>query len=415
MTSSTKPPNILLITSDQQHWNTLGVDNPAIQTPVLDRMCGQGTRFGRAYCPNPTCTPTRASIITGMYPSQHGAWTLGTKLMETVPTVGELFQKAGYATSLVGKAHFHPMASTPEYPSIECFPTVRDLDFWRNFKGPWYGFETVETSRMHTDERQVGGHYAVWMEDQGFKNWRDYFHPWPNQPGHGRKYFTAENRAWSLPEKYHYTTWTAERTIAQIERAAQDGKPFFCWSSFHDPHSQYLVPEPWASMYKPADMPIGRLTPGEHDKNPLPFRLTQLEAAEEARNQFKQFDEGHYNHHGYHSHLQAEDELRKDMACYYGMISFMDQQIGRIFRRLEELGQADNTLVVFSTDHGMFVGQHGLRTKGPFHYEDVIRLPFIVRWPGHVPQGVANDAIQNLVDPGSHISGKPAAYPPPSA
>ena len=97
-------PNILLITSDQQHWRTLGVNNPRIQTPALDRLCAEGVNFTRAYCPNPTCTPTRASMITGMYPSQHGAWSLGTKLFEDVPVVGDRLAEGGYRTVLIGKA-----------------------------------------------------------------------------------------------------------------------------------------------------------------------------------------------------------------------------------------------------------------------------------------------------------------------
>ena len=104
--------NVLLITSDQQHWQTLGQNNPEIQTPALDKLAAQGTTFSRAYCPNPTCTPTRSSLITGKYPSQHGAWSLGTKLPETEPTVGERFHDAGYRTALVGKAHFQPLHST---------------------------------------------------------------------------------------------------------------------------------------------------------------------------------------------------------------------------------------------------------------------------------------------------------------
>lgn len=131
-----KQPNILLITSDQQHWSTLGFLNPKIKTPNLDRLAREGANFSRAYCPNPTCTPTRASIITGLYPSVHGAWSLGTKLPEDVPTVGDVFQQHGYATTLIGKAHFQPLASTPKQTSIECQPTLRDLDFWRSFHGP---------------------------------------------------------------------------------------------------------------------------------------------------------------------------------------------------------------------------------------------------------------------------------------
>ena len=104
--------NVLLITSDQQHWQTLGCLNAEIETPNLDRLAAQGMLFNRAYCPNPTCTPTRASIITGKYPSQHGAWSLGTKLSESEHTVGEDFSAAGYRTALVGKAHFQPLAGT---------------------------------------------------------------------------------------------------------------------------------------------------------------------------------------------------------------------------------------------------------------------------------------------------------------
>ena len=101
-------------------------------------MCREGSRFDRAYCHNPTCTPARASIITGMYPSQHGAWSLGAKLFDDVPTVGELLGKDGCQMSLVGKAHFQPLASKPGMEPVECWPTPRDLDSWRKFHGSWY-------------------------------------------------------------------------------------------------------------------------------------------------------------------------------------------------------------------------------------------------------------------------------------
>ena len=124
-----KKKNVVLITSDQQHFDTLGVLNSEIHTPNLDRLANEGMLFNRAYCPNPTCTPTRASIITGKYPSQHGAWTLGTKLSENQLTVGDVLQEHSYRTALVGKAHFQPTVSTEEYPSIESYPLLKDLDF----------------------------------------------------------------------------------------------------------------------------------------------------------------------------------------------------------------------------------------------------------------------------------------------
>lgn len=396
-------PNILLITSDQQHWQTLGASNPKIRTPNLDRLCREGTNFTRAYCANPVSSPSRATIITGLYPSLHGCWTIGVKLPEDVPTVGDALRSHGYDTALVGKAHFHPLKSTPDQPSLEAQPTMRDLDFWRTFHGPWYGFQHIEIARMHADESHVGQHYAIWMEEKGLKNWRDYFQPWPPLPAGSATsskvarphhyWETGRQFSWDLPEEFHYTTWTADRTIARIERDAAAKQPFFLWASFHDPHPPYLVPEPWASMYDPADVDVPTATPGEHANLPDHFRKTQ-----EPSPDFSAYEESGHANHGLHSHLTDEPTLRKQIATYYGMISFMDAQIGRILDKLDELGQADNTIVVFTTDHGHFFGQHGLVAKGPFHYEDLIKLPFIVRWPGHVPANRTSNALQSLVD-----------------
>jgi len=380
-------PNLLLITSDQQHWSTLAIDNPRISTPNLDRLAREGMLLDRAYCPNPTCSPTRASIITGMYPAWHGCWTIGVMLPEDVPTFGDVLQHEGYHTTLVGKAHFQPLASTPESPSIECHPTLRDLDFWRSFHGPWYGFEHIEVARGHADEHLAGQHYAIWMEEKGLKNWPDYFDEWPpNREAPQRRH------AWDLPEELHYTTWTGERTIANLERHAAEEQPFCLWSSFHDPHPPYLVPEPWASMYRPEDMEPGELAEGELDLLPEHFRKTQ-----EKDPDFSMYRETH-GPHGFHSHLVDEALLRRNIATYYGMISFMDHWIGEILDSLERLGLAQNTLVVFTSDHGHFLGHHGLVAKGAFHLEDMLRVPMIVRWPGRVPAGRRSPALQSLVD-----------------
>lgn len=383
-------PNILLITTDQQHWNTLGLTNSLISTPNLDRLCSEGTRFNRAYCPSPVCSSSRASLITGQYPAWHGCWTIGVKLAEEIPTVGGMLRGAGYATSLIGKAHFQPLASDPDggQESLECQPTLRDLPFWREFNGPWYGFSHIEVARNHADESHVGQHYALWLEERGLLNWRDYFQAWPTDE-------TAERRehSWNLPEELHYTTWTAERSIAAIEESSRGDSPFFVWASFHDPHPPYLVPAPWDTMYDPADMAPGSLVPGELDLMPPHFALTQQEHPD-----FSAWAETLWANHGFHSHLIAEAKLRKNMAVYYGMISFIDRQVGRIVDRLDQLGLAENTLVVFTTDHGHFMGQHGLIAKGAFLYEDLLKLPFIVRWPGQVPAKAESESLQSLVD-----------------
>lgn len=383
-----RKPNILFITSDQQHWNTIGAYNKEVSTPNLDRLVAEGVTFDRAYCPNPTCTPSRSSIITGMYASQHGAWTLGTKLNEDVVTVGDILQEDGYRTALVGKAHFHPIGSTEEYPSLEGRDKLHDYDFWRNFTGPYYGFERAEMVRNHANEYLVGQHYALWMEEKGCKNWRDYYSAPTGTMDESIKY------SWPIPEEFHYTTWIAERSNELIESYHEQEEPFFLWASFPDPHPPYLVPEPWASMYDPDKLTLPGVTPGEHELNPPHFQKTQ-----EKNPDFSEYKETGYGIHGFHSHLGwTEEAHRKAVATYYGMISFMDKAIGSLLDKLDQLGIAEDTIVVFTTDHGHFFGQHGLQAKGGFHYEDLLRLPYVVRYPGKAPAGVTSSSMQSLVD-----------------
>ena len=378
--------NILLITSDQQHWSTLGCLNSEIETPNLDRLAREGMLCERAYCPNPTCTPTRASMITGKYPSQHGAWSLGTKLSEAEHTVGEDFIAAGYRTSLVGKAHFQPLQSAEGFPSLESYPILQDLEFWRSFDEKFYGFERVRLARNHADEAHVGQHYALWMEERGLSNWRDFFRPPTGND-------TRQKHRWEIPEEFHYDAWIGEETCAQLDEFSKSGDSFFLWASFLDPHPPYLVPAPWDQKYDPNSLNVPALVPGEHDANPPHFKMTQ-----ELGPDFSPWQESGMGIHGYRSHLHNRDELAKDIAVYYAMVSLMDKYIGRILDRLDRLGLAEDTLVVFTTDHGHLFGQHGMIAKGGFHYEDLIRVPMIARAPGQIPPGRRSQALQSLVD-----------------
>ncbi len=382
----TGQPNVLFITSDQQHWMTMGYLNPEVKTPNLDRLVARGVTFHRAYTVNPTCTPTRASWITGLYPSQHGAYSLGTKLMEHVPVVGDVFQEHGYETALVGKAHFQPLRGTEAYSSLESLPILHDLDFWRDFHGPFYGFRHVELARNHTDEYLVGQHYALWMEEKGHHDWRKFF-----QPEHRH---LNPGEAWDIPEDIHYNAWISERTNALMEQYQNEGRNFFLWASFFDPHPQYMVPEPYASMYDPKNVTVPDHRKGEFDDKPPYFSLSQQESAD--------FDEFHENEgstiHGWGSHLKSHDDKAKNIAMMYGMVTMLDAYIGKILDKLDELGLTDSTLVCFTTDHGDFWGQHGLTAKAIHHYEDLLRVPLVVSMPGLIPEGVVSDALQSTVD-----------------
>ena len=385
-------PNILLITSDQQHWRTLGRNLPGIHTPNLDRLADQGTLFRRAYCPNPTCTPTRASILTGQQPSRHGAWSLGTKLPESAVTIGSLLSTAGYDTSLIGKAHFQPLRQTPEFSSLESYPLLRDLDFWRGFHGPFYGFDHVELARNHADECHVGQHYALWMEKNGLPHWREHFQNRWGEFAFGNSPRPAQTHRWSLPEKYHPNAWIAEQTNIRIDQARENANPFFLWASFFDPHPPYLAPPPWDTLYDPRDIAVPVAAPGE-----LEHATPLLREAMNELPDFRPWQETPFENHGLHSHAHERTNLAKNIAVYYGMVSLLDKYIGRILDHLDATGLADNTLVVFTSDHGHYYGHHGLVAKGPFHFEDGIRVPFIVRGPG-CRHGLETDALASLID-----------------
>ena len=393
--------NILFITSDQQHYLAMGYRNPEVRTPNLDRLVEQGTTFHRAYTVNPTCTPTRASWLTGTYPSQHGAYSLGTRLMEDRRTVGEHFQAGGFRTALVGKAHFQPLLETDEFPSLESYPRLHDLDFWREFTGPFYGFERAELARNHTDESHVGQHYAIWMEEKGLTDWRDYFRPNAISQTVAGDPLTesphtspAPGEPWELPVEYHYNKWITERTNALMEEYARAAQPFFLWASFFDPHPAYMVPEPYASMYDPNTVTVPEHREGEFDDKPPYFR----KALEEHPDFSDYLEEGGNAIHGAGSHRRSRERKAKNIATMYGMMTMLDDAIGRILDKVDELGIAGETLVCFTTDHGDFLGQHGLTAKAIHHYEDLIRVPLVVRQPGVVPRGVVSDSLQSTVD-----------------
>jgi len=309
-----------------------------------------------------------------MYPSQHGAWSLGTKLYEDVPVVSDRFREAGYFTSLIGKAHFQPLASQPGMESIECQPILRDLDFWRNFHGPWYGFEHVETARMHACEHLVGQHYAIWMEENGLPNWRDYFEDWPPNPEKAER--LRSNRHWPLPEKFHYTRWTSERTIAQIERAASEDKPFFLWSSYHDPHPPFAPPVPFNRMYDPDRMPdpIHGDIETDHMDEQIPWMNRIIWA------------DGINDSHA-----------RVLKARYYGEISYIDDCLGRILDAVDARDDADNTLICFFADHGDGMGDHSAWQKESF-FEAACHVPFLLSWPKKLPANERRDELVCLAD-----------------
>lgn len=383
-----KKPNIVFITTDQQHWNTIHIlGNEKISTPNLDRLAENGVAFERAYVASPVCSPSRSSIITGEYPSRHGCWNIGVELDENRTTLGGILQNEGYVTGLYGKAHFKPVLKEG---SFEAPPNIHNREFWKNFKGPYYGFEHVGMVHGHSDEDSSHGmHYGVWLEKQGI-NPKDYF-----GPGGGHR-----EGAWDLPEEYHYTRWTADQTIEFMETKTSSD-PFFVWCSFQDPHNAFLCPEPWNSLYDPDDMPPFNMREGEMEDKP---RIHQYLIADKLHEldvnvtSDPGHDTGGIQCLGKTNYNIGEERAKKWLASYYGMISLIDHHVGRILDKVEELGLAENTLIVFTSDHGDYAGNHGLWLKGPIHYEDILRVPFLAQWPGTIPKGKRTKSLISLVD-----------------
>ena len=388
--------NVLLITSDQQRWDCLGRLNSAIKTPNLDRLADRGILFDRAYTVNPVCTPSRCSLLTGQYPSKHGCFHVGTNLPDdTGPTVAHRFSEAGYDTALLGKAHFQ---ACKDPASPESAPHVHDLDHFDQWFGPYFGFDHAELVIGHTSEPHAAGmHYGAWLRAQGvdlpsYFDIHDYDHYGP----------------WELPVEQHGSAWVAERTLAAIDRAAEAQKPFFHWASFQDPHNPYVVPEPWASLHDPTDVPTPAPSQGLSTKPDFYATL----AAGDFYGDDPELQDKVWGDAKVRPELSAED-TQKVRAVYYGMVSLMDQQIGRILDRLEADGTIDDTLIVFTSDHGDYLGDHGFWGKGLPTYEGMQRVPFIVAHPACKNRGEISYALQSLVDvPATLLTA--ANLPPPA-
>ncbi len=379
-------PNILFLLADQQRFDTLGVVNSKISTPNLDRLAAGGALFTRAYPPTPVCLPCRASLVTGQYPSSHGATHNHTALPEDYPDlVASLLRQSGYYTHMIGKSH---LASCHDPCSPESAPHIYNRDYFRRWRGPWYGFERADIAIGHTTEKHAHGmHYGAWLEDRGVAIDRYFGHTAYDAYG-----------SWDLPEEYHSSRWIADTTIESISRAAQRKQPFYIWANFQDPHNPCMVPEPWASMYDPKNMPACGYKPGEPESfasKPPFYREIIDQPGEYAA---RPSDPG-LRGAGNVSHLPyTGEDARRNAACYYGMVSLMDHHVGRMLDALEASGQVDNTVVVFTADHPDCLGDHGFWYKSLVCFDEILRVPMIVRYPGVVPAGVRSDAFQNLVD-----------------
>jgi len=392
--------NVLLITTDQQRADTLGCyGSPLGATPRLDALAAQGTRFSHARTQHVLCQPARASILTGTYPSTHGVTGNGVDLAadaqeRSLPT---LLGADGYRSAIFGKAHF--ATTFPFYPTGKIESVEGSARVGPEWHGPYFGFDRSELILFGHNLRiadlmgrwswafgppPFGLHYARYLfrdgEERGYERLR------LMQPeASGARWDHTQTWRNALPEEDHPTTWIADRAIEWLEEV--EG-PFFGWVSFTDPHHPMDPPAPWCDRYAPADVLeiLPEVHEGEHEGKPVVHKVF---AQGMRGGPMEWANPGGANY--------SREELATMTAGYYGMVAQLDHAIGRVLDALDARGLAGDTLVVVTSDHGEFLGEHQLIFKGPFGYDSLLRVPLIVRGPG-VGAGVVNDEPVGTMD-----------------
>jgi arylsulfatase A-like enzyme len=374
-------PNILFITSDQQRADCIGAMGRGVRTPHLDLLAGEATAFTACITPNPVCQPSRASILCGVLPRTHGVCDNGIDLPEEPARRGFAAElaRAGYDTALIGKAHFATAHTFAPTGSPECRQSMER--YGPGWTGPYKGFQQVELMvEGHNTEAPMappsGQSYEAWYYGDGrgaLKNRLHRENAGPDTRGAPQTWHSA------LPPAWHNSTWIADRTIAKLN-AARD-RPFCVWASFPDPHHPFDCPLPWSLLHRPEDVDLPRHRTLDLDRRPWWHRASLEGVPNLADPKLRDFRARHSR-----TPVLTDETLREVTANYYGMISLIDHNVGRILTELDRLGLAENTLVVYASDHGDWLGDHGLLLKGPIPYEGLIRVPCLMRGPG-VPRG----------------------------
>ena len=332
-------PNILWYCTDQQRFDTIGaLGNPHVRTPVLDNLVDKGVAFTHTYCQSPICTPSRSSFMSGLYPSRVHNTRNGNDTFPTrPPVITKLIANAGYTCGLVGKFHLQSSGKRTE-------PRIDD------------GFSYWKFSHAPRDDWEKGHDYAEWVRSRG---------------GDLESLRVSDDR---VPAELHQTTWASERSI-EFFRQKHD-RPWLLNVNIYDPHPPFIPPRAYAEKFDPESMPGPYFKESDLEAQ---SRLSECDFQDEIRTPF-------------------EHDAKGAQARYYAMIAQIDDQLARILSILDETGQRDNTVIIFTSDHGEALGDHGLMYKGCRFYEGLVRVPLIFSWPKRFMQNVQSDALVEMLD-----------------
>lgn len=362
-----RAPNVLLITADQHRWDWLSAEgHPVVETPHLDRLASMGVRLNRAFCQSPACMPSRASFLTGRYPHFTGVMRNGGALPldQYRHLLSRRLSDAGYYTGLAGKLHLRQ----PEFPGAgdQC-------DEWR---GP-DGLAEFHWSPCGNPGNWTACGYRHWLRDR-------------NIPFHVDPFPECAYVQTSMTVETSQSAWCANRVIQFIQANASNAwkRPWYFNVNFFDPHDPWDPPRELLDKYlaKLDDMPAVNFVPGElNDKPPHEQRHASTR----------------YGSKGYvevEFAKMSERDHRLIRAAYCAKVELVDLQVGRIVQALEANGELSDTLIVYTSDHGEGLGDHGQFFKGDAYYDPVVRVPLLIAWPGHIAPQRVSDTFVELVD-----------------
>jgi choline-sulfatase len=356
-----RPKNVLLIMSDQHKPHAMGIDgDPVARTPNLDALCRSAVRFDNAYCSNPVCVPSRASLLTGLYTHNHGAYN------NTVPwpfehkTIAHHFDRAGYMTALIGKMHFVDAQT-------HGFEYRVDFNDWWQYLGP--------KSKLYADElgRPNSGSGLPQIDDL----WLDAGDPWDGErEKDDREGSVAVGRASKMAEQDQFESFVARESIRFLKNHRK--QPFFLVTSFLKPHDPFMPAKRFADMFRYEDLKLPD-TWGKVDLSKVPKEISAA-----------------IRKNAPTPELHDADQAKRRIALYYGNLAQMDDCLGRVLTALRELDLEEDTVVLYTADHGEMLGEHGLWQKFVF-YESSVGVPLVVRAPGVTPAGARSETPVSLV------------------
>jgi len=361
-TDKAQKPHILLLMPDQLRADYLGVSgHPAVKTPSIDRLAGEGVRFTHAFTNSPLCGPMRHSLARGLYPHNSHCWMDPEVMRGDEDTYMKRVQQAGYRTGMIGKCHFHWEDGGVDLKSYEGFLHSLGYDDVFETGGSW---SNTGTDTIFVDD----------LKKHGLEETRsDYYRKLEALPDEQRR-FLAE--ASPLAQEHVLDSFIGRSAVNYIE-TYDDARPSCLFVGFQGPHEPWDPPQPYASMYDPDDMP----DPIEE----LPFGDWLPDHSRK--------------YHRYAQYFQPDDphKIKEVRANYCGKISLIDHWIGEILAAYGKKGWLDNTVILFYSDHGDALGDHNRISKSMF-FDGMVRIPIIIRLPGAEHGGKVLDSLVETID-----------------